>query len=168
MEKTEYHPSKPLLGTEEASIDDKGRVILAKKKRERLGATFTMAIGQKGCIVIYPTPVWEKILSSVQQYDVLDTGREDFARQLAGSAEDELECDVQGRVVIPARMRKQAHINDKVYVIGAIDRIEIWAIKEHEKYVADPEGYEASRVKAIDSAKKAMREAGRGLVAEGE
>ena len=47
--------SKPklLLGQEEATIDDKGRVLVAKNKRDRLGSDFVMRLGDNGCI--YPT-----------------------------------------------------------------------------------------------------------------
>ncbi len=45
---------RPLLGTEEAVLDDKGRVLVSKKKRERLGETFTLILGKVGCLMMVP------------------------------------------------------------------------------------------------------------------
>ena len=49
---------KPLIGTDEDTIDDKGRLLVSKKKRERLGEDFVMALGATGCVVVYPELVW--------------------------------------------------------------------------------------------------------------
>jgi DNA-binding transcriptional regulator/RsmH inhibitor MraZ len=51
---------KPLIGTDEATIDDKGRILVGKKKRERLGEPFAIAVGEVGCLVAYPEPVWQQ------------------------------------------------------------------------------------------------------------
>jgi MraZ protein len=147
---------KPLTGTDETSLDEKGRLVVSKKKRERLGDNFAIAISEIGCLAIYPERTWQSILAEVQSVGAINKGRQIFARLVIGTAEDELSCDANGRVLIPAHLRKEAKIKDKVVVIGAMDRIEIWAKEEYDAFTADPLSYGKQREGLIDQARTLM------------
>ena len=154
-----YEPSfltKPLIGTDEATIDDKGRLLVSKKKRERLGEPFVMALGETGCIVAYPQETWHKVLSEIASNPSTNQGRQQFARMTTGTAEDELKFDKQGRVVIPQKLREAANITDKVVLVGCLDRLEIWSKDEHDAYEADMDSYGSDRREAMDRAHKQM------------
>src|SRR5438105_15341198 len=96
---------KPLIGTDEAIIDVKGRLLLSKKKRDRLGDSFVIAVGHPGCLAAYPEPVWNQMLADIMQYESISDGRQQFTRLVLGLAEDELGCDAQGRVGILQKLR---------------------------------------------------------------
>ena len=49
---------KAIVGWEETTIDDKGRILVGKKKREKLGEDFVIAVGTCGCLVAYPAEVF--------------------------------------------------------------------------------------------------------------
>src|SRR5580693_266454 len=102
---------KPLIGTDEATIDSKGRILLGKKKRDRLGDTFAVAIGELGCICAYPEARWQERLNEINRYDPINQGRQQYARLFFGYADDEMTCDVQGRVVIPQKLRELGKLN---------------------------------------------------------
>jgi MraZ protein len=147
---------KPLLGTDEATIDDKGRILVSKKKRDRLGETFTMALGAVGCLVAYPEERWEQIVENILSYDSINQGREQYTRLILGLADDELKFDQQGRVVIPQKLRELARLSDKVMLVGCGDRLEIWARQEWEQYNQYPDTYGQKRREAIEKAYQQM------------
>ena len=147
---------KPLGGTDEASIDNKGRLLLGKKKRERLGATFTMVIGELGCICIYPEDRWQQQIQQIEAADPMNPGRRVFSRLFFGTSEDDLSCDAQGRVVIPGNLRDQVTLGEKVLLIGCYDHIEIWDPAEYKTYKGNPDKYHAEEHKIYLDAYYAM------------
>jgi MraZ protein len=147
---------KPLTLTDEATIDDKGRILISKKKRERLGEPFAIALGASGCLEAYPEWVWRRKLQDMLQHDTTNLGREQYTRLILGAADDDLRFDAQGRVVVPQKLRELANLKDKVLVVGCGDRLEIWAAAEYAKYMADPQGYGQERRTAIEEAQKRM------------
>lgn len=143
---------KPLIGTDEATIDDKGRILVGKKKRERLGEPFAMAVGEVGCLVAYPEEVWRRKVGEMLGYDSLNQGRQQYTRLFLGYADDELKFDQQGRVVVPQKLREIAKLTDKLLLVGCGDRLEIWAKEEYERFQEDTEGYGAKRREALAKA----------------
>ncbi len=149
--------SKPLLGTDEATIDDKGRILVGKKKRERLGDNFAMAFSETGCLAAYPERTFQKICDEVEATSNINLGRLQYSRLFMGTAEDELSFDSQGRVVVPAKLREVAKLVDKVVLVGAFDKLEIWSKAEWDKYNEDPDSYGRQRIEAITKALQTMR-----------
>jgi len=143
---------KPLIGTDEATLDEKGRLMLGRKKRERLGETFALVHGPKGCLVAYPAEIWKRLTHFVLSVDPLNEGREDYSSLILAAAEDDLRFDAQGRVVVPQWLRERARIKDKVVLIGAGDHLQIWAKSEYEAYLSDKDGYERERREAVKRA----------------
>ncbi len=148
--------SKPLLGTDEATIDGKGRILISKKKRERLGNDFVIALGEVGCLTAYPESCWEDILSEIGAYPPSSSGRQQFTRLILGTAEDELNCDAQGRVVVPSKLRELAGLREKVILVGAFDRLEIWDAEEYQNYLNNPDSYGQERRDLLERARSKM------------
>lgn len=132
---------KPLIGTDEVSIDDKGRVLFSKKKRERLGQNFALVVGDVGCLEAYPNAVWQRRLADVFRHEGINHGRQQFTRLFLGFAEDDLGFDSQGRVVIPVEFRRMAKLVDRVLLIGCGDRVEIWSKAEWDAFNRDRDDY---------------------------
>jgi MraZ protein len=151
--------SKPklLLGQDEATIDDKGRVLFSKKKRERLGEDFVMCLGDNGCLYAYPSDVWEPMAAEVLSHDRTNQGRQVYTRLVLGTAVDELNFDGQGRAVVPRMLREMAKLKDRIVLIGCGDRLEIWAEDELKKHDASPATYGRERADLINEARRQMR-----------
>jgi MraZ protein len=152
------HGAKFLVGLDEATIDDKGRILIGKKQRERLGEPFALCLTPTGCLAAYPQAIWEEQVIEVLSHSSINQGREQYSRLLMGSAADELKFDAQGRVVIPQKLREMAQLKDRVLLVGCGDRIEIWAHQEWDKYEADPDAYGQTRREAMARAEQKMRE----------
>jgi MraZ protein len=143
---------KPLIGTDEAIIDSKGRILVSKKKRDRLGEPFAMALGNLGCLVAYPEAVWRRMFDEIMQYSYINQGRQQYTRLVLGLADDDLKFDTQGRVVVPQKLRDLSKLNREVLIVGCGDRVEIWAKEEWDDFNKNQESYAQKRREAIEQA----------------
>lgn len=148
---------KPLLGTDEATVDSKGRILISKKKRDRLGSDFAMCLGENGCLYAYPGPRWEKFIAEIEAYDPGNQARQMYTRLVLTTADDELDFDDQGRVVVPLKLRKMAKLEKEVLILGCLDHLEIWAKEEYEQFEKYPDSYGGERRTNILKAYKEMK-----------
>jgi MraZ protein len=127
-------------GSELHALDEKGRLIVPARFRERLGAGFVLTIGHPAdaCLALYPTATWTLFCGRLEDAPTKDERFRRFVRYLFAHSE-EVACDGQGRVMIPARFREYAGIERQVVSVGLLTRVEIWA---QERYAAQrpPEG----------------------------
>ena len=114
-------------GSVEHALDDKGRLIVPARFRERLGTGFIITIAPSDpCLVLYPQAAWEEICAKLQAAPIKDDRYRRFVRRMFANTE-EVACDAQGRLLIPAPLRAHAGIVRDVTSIGALTRVEIWA-----------------------------------------
>ncbi|MCB0825658.1 MAG: hypothetical protein KDC26_05675 [Armatimonadetes bacterium] len=146
-----------LIGREEVQIDERGRVVLSKKKRERLGNPFFLGLSQLGCIEAYPEEELVRVVMEIEQADRLNIGREAYGSFFSQNIFDDQKTDSQGRLVIPQRLRDLAKIQKDVVIVGSINKIQIWAKEEHEKFEADPLNYNRDYRAPIEQMYKIMR-----------
>lgn len=133
-------------------MDDKGRILVSKKNRERLGSDFTLVQSKLGNLVAFPKAVFDQLMSETFQFGLTNDGRMDYSRLLFGTAEDELKFDAQGRMVVPQKLRTAAKLKDKVLLIGCGDRMEFWAAGEWEEFNKYPDVYGRERRDAVEKA----------------
>jgi MraZ protein len=126
-------------GSEQHALDHKGRLIVPARFRERLGQHFVLTIAHPDpCLALYPTATWVEFCGRLEAVPVKDERYRRYVRYLFAHSE-EVECDAQGRVVVPARLRSYAGIERNVVSVGLLTRIEIWA-KDRYDFQAPPEG----------------------------
>jgi len=141
----------------EVSIDDKGRILVSRELREKLGETFVLSRGEVGCLEMYPKARWDGLISMVKSVDEYDPARRTFERLVIGGAEAQ-KFDKQGRLLVPRDMRTFAKLESgKVRIVRVTERVEIWSSIEFEKYQNDPEGYDKPRREAIERAYRQMK-----------
>jgi MraZ protein len=119
---------RPLFtGSVEHSLDDKGRLVVPARFRERLGSGFFVTIGEPdGCLLLYPAAIWNEFCARLEAAPLKDARYRAFVRHLFAHTE-ELSCDNQGRLVLPPVLRAWAHIEKDVTSIGSLTRVEVWA-----------------------------------------
>jgi len=114
------------------SIDAKGRVIIPQKYRDDLGDLFFISKGLDGCLWISPEEEWNDFKSRLRELPTIDKASRQFKRFFtAGAAE--CEFDRQGRILIPAALRKYAGIGKDVVLAGMDTRIELWSQERWEE-----------------------------------
>jgi MraZ protein len=126
-------------GSEQHALDPKGRLIVPARFRERLGPQFVLTISHPDpCLALYPMPTWVEFCGQIEAAPLKDERYRRFVRYLFAHSE-EVACDNQGRVVVPALLRTYAGIERYVVSVGMLTRIEIWA-KERYDFQTPPEG----------------------------
>ena len=123
------------LGNFQHSLDDKKRIRLPAKYREKLGNEYILMPGIDGCIFLYPAEAEEKFLRAVEEME-FDSEKSDII-ELISEMSATVDADSQGRFMITDDLLKFANIDKDVRIVGAFKRIEIWSeevyVKRHEK-----------------------------------
>jgi MraZ protein len=113
------------MGTYNPRLDEKGRLFIPAKFRERLAGGVVVTRGQEKCLVVWPEDVFADEAARVMERPRESRGGRDVTRSFFAGAEDGA-LDKQGRVVIPASLRGYAGLTKDVAVIGMGTYLEIW------------------------------------------
>jgi MraZ protein len=129
---------RPLFtGSVEHSLDDKGRLVVPARFRERLGAGFFLTIAEPDpCLALYPAATWADVCARIEAAPLKDARYRSYVRHLFAHTE-ELSVDAQGRLVIPAPLRAFAGIEKDVVSIGSLTRVEVWAKDRYAQHVRE-------------------------------
>lgn len=122
----------PLVGMEEAVVDDKGRLRISAKKLQRLRQPFVVHADSMGCLVLYPLETWHDRLLRVMERPAGDWERDFELHDLCAMTEDDITCDGQGRFVIPQRFRDRIGPKTEVVILGCGDHVQVWPKGEYE------------------------------------
>lgn len=113
------------LGTYTPRLDDKGRLFLPAKFRDRLATGLVITRGQERCLYVFAMAEFERIATAMQASPTTNRSVRDYQRVFLSGASDEIP-DKQGRVTVPAALREYADLDHDCTVIGAGSRLEIW------------------------------------------
>jgi MraZ protein len=116
------------VGVYERQLDERGRVALPTAFRSTIGEQCYLTYGDDGCVRIMSADVFQaeaqEMIDRVKSGEVTRAKQRVFASSvvLAG-------IDKQGRLLVDPRLRAHAavELQAPVTVLGALDRIEIWA-----------------------------------------
>ena len=126
------------LGTHQPRLDDKGRMILPAKFRERLAPGLVVTRGQERCLYVFPMEEFMRVADDLRAAPETSKAVRDYLRVFLSGASDEIP-DKQGRVTIPANLREYAGLSRECTVIGAGSRLEVWDTAAWEAYLAGTE-----------------------------
>ena len=109
------------------SLDDRGRMRIPSKLRERLGKDLVMSAGTDGCAFLMNENDLEELIGPVtrsvklSEHDKMNMLRKFYASVYT------LTEDNQGRFVLPAKLKSYMKANKGLVFVGTINRIEVWA-----------------------------------------
>ncbi len=113
------------LGSYEHSVDQKGRIAIPARYRDRFAGGLIAARGFERCINVYPKDEWDKLAAQLSALPFTNPGNRRLSRTTFASAFD-LELDKQGRIVLPGGLRDYAGIAEQAVVAGVNTHLEIW------------------------------------------
>jgi len=123
------------------TIDDKGRLAIPTGQREVLAClpdqrlVLTYNPFESGCLWIFPYQKWAEISGEVNKQKMGKAAHRVLRRKLVGSATLPAELDGNGRISLPASMRKAVGIERKAVLLGMGDRFELWSEQAHLEQV---------------------------------
>ena len=121
------------IGEFHHTIDDKGRIIIPSKFREKLGNQFIITRGIDNCLFVYSNDDWMKITNKLSSLPFTKRDARIFNRFFLSGATD-VELDKQGRVNISSPLISYANLTKDCVIIGAGDRLEIWAKESWDNF----------------------------------
>lgn len=118
-------------GEHKHTIDAKGRLTVPSDFRELLGEKFVLTKGFEGCLSIYPMTEWEAFEKKLSALPLTNKSARTLTRFFVAGA-TECELDKQGRILVPAALRKHAGLEKDVVLTGMDNRIELWSLDTWE------------------------------------
>lgn len=115
-------------------IEEKGRVSLPKKFREQGSEAFIVTRGLDGGLFLYPQVTWEETINKLSEKTETKKMHRDYVRLMTNDAQ-EVEVDKLGRINLPDYLRKFAHLQKDVVIIGSYSKIEIWDVTLYHNYI---------------------------------
>ncbi|MDP9250060.1 MAG: division/cell wall cluster transcriptional repressor MraZ [Chloroflexota bacterium] len=123
-----------LTGEFRHALDDRGRVAVPARFRSRLAEGATLSRWLDRCLGLFPQDEWSALAAKLQALPLTNPRAREFARFMSSGAV-EVELDRQGRVLVPSYLREYAGLGDgEVVVVGALNRLEIWAPSAWQPY----------------------------------
>lgn len=115
-------------------IDEKGRMRIPAKLKEKLGEHPFITRGSNHCLLVLPEAEAVKLFDKkFGGIDVVDPKNNKAVRIMA-SGGFPAEEDKQGRILLPAHLLRHAQITKNVVTIGAYNRVEIWSEENWDAY----------------------------------
>lgn len=109
------------------TLDAKNRLFIPAKFRELLGEEFVVFKGPEKCLYVYDKETFEKVSQQFVNHPNRKVQRSFFSQVSDAS------LDKQGRVTLTADQLEHANLVKDAAIIGAGQRIEIWAAEEFEE-----------------------------------
>lgn len=128
-----------LLGEYKHNLDNKGRLAIPAKFREKLSSGAIITRGLDHCLFVFGMHEWENLVQKLVSLPLAKSDSRAFARLMLSGASD-VQFDAQGRILIPDSLREYAKMKKRVVVTGMYSRIELWDQDEWQSYKAKTEG----------------------------
>ena len=120
-------PNVEFSGNYTHNIDPKGRVTIPAAYREALGDGFTIGLNNEfNAIALYPVEKWQDMSERLNRIPDSDVRGMAYVRLIKAFSFTEQQLDGQGRVLLPAALRKKAGMEKAIRFVGVGRYLEIW------------------------------------------
>jgi len=121
------------IGEFRHNLDNKGRVAIPAKFRQKLSNGAVITRGLDGCLTLYPQKEWLVLAEKLSTLPIVKANSRAFNRFMLSGAMD-VNVDKQGRVVIPEYLRQYADLKKQTVIVGLFDKLEVWSEDQWIKY----------------------------------
>jgi len=127
-----------LRGNNPATVDAKGRLKIPTAFKafidEKYGQDFFVTSLDGQSARVYPFPVWRDIEDKLAALPSMNTARKRFLDHTNYWGQT-ARADSQGRVLIPALLRRAAAMQGEVAVIGCLNFLEVWNLERYREHL---------------------------------
>lgn len=127
-----------LRGNHTARIDDKGRLKIPSGFRRKIEEShnsdvYVTSLTGKS-VQVFPLKEWEMIEQKVSLLPTNDPARQLYLMRTSFYGQEST-IDVQGRVLIPQLIRKDAEVYGDVSVLGYLNYLDVWNMENIERFL---------------------------------
>ena len=124
-------------GIFEHQVDEKNRLRIPSRFRTELTGehgeqTYSFFRGMNNCICVMADDYLDDMVSSLSEESISEANK---ASTLFFGSIFPAEEDAQGRVVLPAVLKRMAGIKKDVVTLGHGKRLELWAAEKYYEYI---------------------------------
>ena len=137
----EYSQLAVFKGTYRHRIDPKGRLPVPAVFRRELseaGVARVVVTVLDQCLAAYAPSEWARLEAQLNALPAFSRTVKALTRLLTSRAAD-CDFDVQGRILLPAHLRRAAGLGPEAIVVGVLNRFEVWAPDSWESFLRDSE-----------------------------
>jgi len=139
------------FGTFEHRLNSKNQVTVPASFRGAIdeskeGKGFFLFVGESDCLYLYTPKGMKDVVEDARAR--LGPADRNFLRNLYGDIV-QVECDGQGRILLPARMKTAAGIKQDVVFVGANQRVDIWAPEKWQAFRKETAGAYQAKLNAV-------------------
>lgn len=124
------------MGEYHHNIDDKGRIVIPLKFRDKGIDKIVVTRGLERCLYLYTISDWEQLVSKLNKLSFTKKDARTFMRTFFAAA-SVCEFDKNGRINITSPLVSYADLTKECVIIGVNDRIEIWAKSSYDKFIEE-------------------------------
>ncbi|AOG60669.1 cell division protein MraZ [Spiroplasma helicoides] len=135
-----------LLGTFEHSIDDKFRLTIPSKLRNKLGSSVYVSKGVGKYLELRTPENFTELLSEIKKNSSFNESTRMIERLILSNS-DELSIDSSNRIKIPTILLEKIGVTKQIYILGLGNRMEIWdkaTYDEEQKLLNEEKIYAAA------------------------
>ena len=112
-----------LIGKHHHTMDGKGRLVFPQRFRATLGERFIVTRGLGGCLWAFSLTAWQTLSENIKTASLADGLS---LRRFFFAHAEEVEPDVQGRILISQTLRKLGRLEREIVLVGSDTYAEIW------------------------------------------
>ena len=125
-----------LTGVFNSTLDDKGRISVPSRMRERLvGNMLILTKGIEHCVWLLPPDQWEKVSAALLSAPSFSLKKSNLIHHRFIVPAQEMEIDRVGRVAVPQSLREFAGLSKECIVLGKGRSIEIWDAERYQTFL---------------------------------
>ncbi len=106
------------------------------KFRTEMGDEYLITRGTSGCLFVLNQKALETFNEKIASVPITDIEGGKALRRFTATAE-RVECDEQGRFVLPSSLKDYAKIDKNICIVGAGNKVEIWSQELWDKQMAE-------------------------------
>ncbi len=126
------------LGSYPINIDDKGRMRLPVRFRNKLDGEIFIWIGTRNSLFVGGEEEFERsVASHLEGIKLHEKDKQEAYHQILARVQVVEQVDDQGRFILNSALKNRVGIDKKTIIMGAGTRLEIYSAEEYERQYGD-------------------------------